>query len=227
MPNLPEVAYLYKGNNLVGDIYAAITNNAGIPEPWHELKLTLSDKFSIPEMASNPVMLRFLEVLALIRKPKSVLEIGIFLGISAMHIAMGLPCDGHVTTIEKYDHFAAIARKNITDNGFKNKIAVLGGDAFVIIPEYAINRTFDMVFLDGNKERYQEYFKMLSPYVSKGGLFIIDDIFFHGDSLNTEPQTEKGKGVKFLLDIVRDDSSWRKVILPISNGLLIMVKEMP
>lgn len=227
MPNQPEVAHLYKGSDILSDIYVTIAENACIIDPWKELKLTLSDKFSIPEMSSNPIMLRFLEVLALIRKPKEVLEIGTFLGVSAMHLAMGLPHDSHVTTIEKFDHFAAIARKNIADNGFDNRITVLEGDAFELIPEYAKNKTFDMVFLDGNKERYRGYFKMLAPYVSEGGLFITDDIFFHGDSLNAEPQTEKGKGVKQLLDKIRDDSNWRKVILPISNGLLIMVKQMP
>lgn len=226
MPNQPEVAHLYKGSDVLCDIYNTITENAYIIDPWKELKLTLSDKFSIPEMGSNPIMLRFLEVLALVRQPKQVLEIGTFLGISAMHIAMGLSYNSHVTTIEKYDHFATIARKNIADNGFDNRITVLEGDAFELIPQICKNRTLDMVFLDGNKERYHEYFIMLAPYVSKGGLFITDDIFFHGDSLNIEPDTEKGKGVKQLLSTVRDDSNWRKVILPISNGLLIMVKEM-
>lgn len=226
LPNQPEVAHLYKGNDIISDIYEAITEKACIKDPEKELKITQSDKFSIPEMCSNPIMLRFLEVLALIKKPKQVLEIGTFLGISAMHLAMGLPHDSHVTTIEKFDHFAALARKNIADNGFNNRITVLDGDAFELIPEYAKNRIFDMVFLDGNKERYNEYFKLLSPYVSNGGIFITDDIFFHGDSLNAEPQTEKGKGVKQLLNSVCADSNWRKVILPISNGILIMIKEL-
>jgi caffeoyl-CoA O-methyltransferase/O-methyltransferase len=83
---------------------------------------------------------------------------------------------------------------------------------------------FDVVFIDGNKERYADYFHMTEPLVRKGGVIVVDDSFFHGDVLNAKPNGEKGKGVRDMLDVAEKLSNWPRILLPVSNGLLLLCK---
>jgi caffeoyl-CoA O-methyltransferase/O-methyltransferase len=139
-------------------------------------------------------------------------------------MAKVLPEGGRLTTIEKYDEFARIAAENIRNNGLSERIDIICGDAFDELPKLDPNQLFDFVFLDGNKERYLEYFKLLDPRLRPGGLMIVDDVLFQGDVLNDEPKTEKGIGVKRFLQAVESADQYTKILLPISNGLMLMYK---
>jgi len=129
-----------------------------------------------------------------------------------------------VVTIEKFDHFAGIARRNVAANGLTGKVTVLDGDAFAVIDKLPKDKPFDMLFIDGNKERYAHYFQALEPLLRPGGLAVIDDSLFHGDVLNAPPRSEKGAGVKSFLDVAAACKDWLRLLVPISNGTMLMIK---
>lgn len=226
LPTQPVLSELFKGSEseLVSSIYAAVSSFAGLALPTDEFRIERSDKTAIEEMASSPMMLRLLQCLIRLRRPKRILEIGAFLGISAMYMASALDEDGQLTSIEKFDHFAAIARRNFAANGLAGKITLIQGDAFEVLQRFSADERFDLVFLDGNKEKYDEYFRMLDPLLTSGGLFITDDVFFHGDALNATPQTEKGHGVRKFLELTATYHNYHRVILPVANGFMLMIK---
>tara|TARA_B100000749_G_C18208079_1_gene374843 strand:- start:153 stop:662 length:510 start_codon:yes stop_codon:yes gene_type:complete len=168
--------------------------------------------------------MRLLETLILIKRPMRVLEIGTFVGLSAMHMARVMPARGQVTTIEKYGHFAEIARHNFAQNGFQDKIRLIEGDALEQLNKLDSAERFDMAFLDGNKERYAEYLMILDRLLVPRGLLVVDDVFFQGDTFNETPKTDKGAGVKKLLDLAKSMNSYSKTILPIGNGVMLMVR---
>jgi len=205
-------------------LFQTISRSSGVLLPTEEFKLDLSDKVSIEEMASSPIGLRFLKMLVKLTGARRVFEIGTFIGISAMAMAQALPADGEVVTIEKFDHFARIARKNFSRNGLSHKIKLLEGDAFEVIERMPKAEFFDIIFIDGNKERYAHYFQVMEPLLRPGGLAIIDDSLFHGDVLNASPRTEKGAGVKSFLDVAANLQGWLRLLLPISNGIMLMIK---
>ena len=211
-----------------GDYYRllleTIMRSGGIKLPTEEFDLVLSDKVSIEEMASSPVGLRFLQILVKLSGASRVIEIGAFIGLSAMSMARVLPKDGQVVTIEKFHHFAEICRQNFARNGLADRIKLLEGDAFELIERLPKNELFDIMFIDGNKERYAHYFQALEPLLRPGGLAIVDDCLFHGDVLNAKPKTEKGIGVKAVLDIAADLKGWLRLAVPIGNGVMLMVK---
>jgi predicted O-methyltransferase YrrM len=205
-------------------LFETITRASGIRLPTEEFDLELSSKASIEEMASNPVGLRFLQMLVKLTGARRVCEIGTYIGLSAMAMARVMPKDGEVVTIEKFDHFAAIARSNFARNGLADKIKLLEGDAFEVIERLPKNELFDIIFIDGNKERYAHYFEALEPLLRPGGLAIVDDCLFHGDVLNSSPKTEKGAGVKSFLALAADHKEWMRLAVPISNGIMLMIK---
>ena len=154
---------------------------------------------------------------------KTVLEIGSFIGNSAMQFARMVGEDGHVTTIEVGRDFAEMARENVKRNGFERRVTVMHGDAGQILQELS-PRSFDLIFVDGSKQDYLDYTLKSKNLMTDKGMIIVDDVFFHGDTLNASPSTDKGRGCKALLDHFRTDRSLERLLLPVANGILILHK---
>jgi len=225
LPDQAEHANLYKGSAFMQDLFEVVCRASGIGDPKREFVLEESDMFSVEEMASNPVAMRFLQFLIKVAGVKRVLEIGAFIGFSAMSFARALPDDGEVVSIEKFDKFAAIARRNFENNGLARKIKLHQGDAFEIIESLPKAELFDLVFVDGNKERYKDYVVKTEPLLSPRGIMIVDDCFYHGDVLNKAPSDAKGVGTKAFMDYAATCARWDRIALPLSNGLFMMVRK--
>jgi caffeoyl-CoA O-methyltransferase len=225
LPDQHEHAHLYKGDDLMRDLFETICRSSGIPDPREEFTLQQSDLFSVEEMASNPVAMQFLRFLIRVAGVKRILEIGAFIGFSAMSFAKALPDDGEVVSIEKFDKFAAIARRNFEQNDLSGKITLHQGDAFEILEKLPRDKLFDLVFIDGNKERYKDYMVKTEPLLSPRGIMIVDDCFYHGDVLNEVPTDAKGDGTKAAMDYAASQDGWLRIALPLSNGILMMVRK--
>jgi len=105
---------------------------------------------------------------------KNVLEVGTLIGYSAILIALNLPQEGRVVTIEINPESARLAKENIQKAGFADKIEVRAGDALTVIPR--IKDRFDMVFLDATKDEYLEYLKLSENKLEKGGVVFADNV---------------------------------------------------
>lgn len=117
-------------------------------------------------MGSDCLERKFQEFILKMIKAKNALEIGTFVGASTINIAKFV--SGQVDTIEKYDKFYNIAKRNIKKSGIKN-INLINGDAIEILNSSKIGNNYDFIFLDGNKENYKEYFKIVKQKLSRGG----------------------------------------------------------
>ena len=109
-------------------------------------------------------------------KPRKILEIGTLYGYSAilMSSIFAEENGGKVITIEIDKGSANIARKNIEDAALANKADVMIGDAMEIIPK--LHEKFDMVFLDGTKEEYFKYLKLVEKNLDKGAVIVADNV---------------------------------------------------
>lgn len=217
--------YFDGGDELLIKALAKITCEfSSDKNPSEEFNLQEAEGFTTELFASNPLSLRLLQMLIFFKKPLKVLEIGTFIGLSTMCMAKCLPEEGQIVTLEKFDYFCRIAQQNFQNNGFSSdKIKLIEGDAFEELKKMNSEK-FDFIFVDGNKEKYRDYFELLEPYLEKGGLFVVDDVLFHGDVLNENPKTEKGRGVKDFLDCAKAREEYIKILLPIRNGMMLMYK---
>jgi predicted O-methyltransferase YrrM len=205
-------------------LYDAIVKASDIADPYRDFDLATTDLFTIEEMASNPILLRFLQFLVRFGRCRRVLEIGTFIGVSTMSFARALPAGGEVVTIEKFDKFAAVARENFSRNQLAERISLLCGDAHEILATLPRDQPFDLAFIDGDKGRYGDYFHMVDPLIANGGLVVVDDVFFHGDAINLAARSEKGAGVKRFLDEAAAAKGYLKIALPVANGMMLMLK---
>ena len=226
LPNQKFNSNVFKGSSeqLNRAIYHTVMEVCALEHPVDEFDLTHTPMFTVEEMASSGISLHILKFLINLTGAKRVLEIGAFIGVSAMSFAKALPSDGRVVTIEKFDHFAEIAMANFKANGLTEKIRLIQGDAFEVLAEFNQDDTFDFVFIDGDKERYADYLNFVEPMLSEGALVVIDDAFFHGDVFNDDCVTDKGAGVKESIELALRKQGYRKMFLPVSNGILVLKK---
>ena len=226
LATLPTNSDLFKGSSedLIHNMYETVVRVSGLINPYEQYDLEEIPKFNQEVYGSGPMMQQLLKILIQLSGAKRVLEVGSFIGITTIAMAKALPDDGEVVALEKFDYFASIAQKNFIRNGVSSKIKLVEGDAFNSLRQFDKDAYFDLVFLDGNKERYADYFEMIDPLLRPGGIFVVDDSLFNGDVLNDKCQTEKGRGVFEFLNKMETEEDYTKLLLPISNGVSIMVK---
>jgi caffeoyl-CoA O-methyltransferase len=224
LPDQPLNNEYYGGSDYHRDLFDLIAGSSGLVSPAEAFTLALSDTFTIEEMASNPVQLRLLELFVRLIGATRVIEIGAFIGLSAMTMARAMPAGSKLITIEKFDHFSGICRRNVAANGLADRIDVLEGDALDVIGRLPRHEPFDLAFIDGNKERYADHFRLVEPRVRPGGLILVDDVFYHGDVLNATPKTAKGEGVKEFMRMAAGISGGLRAVLPVCNGLMVIQK---
>src|SRR5213078_5097155 len=73
-------------------------------------------------MLSGHLQGKFLEFISTIKRPARILEIGTFVGYSALCLAKGLLKDGKLHTIELRDEDASVARANFSRSNDAGKI---------------------------------------------------------------------------------------------------------
>ncbi|MDR0206921.1 MAG: class I SAM-dependent methyltransferase, partial [Bacteroidales bacterium] len=114
-----------------------------------------------PRMLSGHLQGRMLKMFCNMISLVRILEIGTFTGYSAICMAESLPAGGELHTIEINDEMEDFLIRVFEESGLKEKIHLHIGDALDIIPE--MTGTFDVVFMDGNKRHYLEYFHAVYP----------------------------------------------------------------
>ena len=135
----------------------------------------MAEKESLPSI--GPVKGKVIAGVIQDYKPKRILEIGSLYGYSAILMGSMLPEEqnhGKVTTIEIDKESANIARKNIEEATLADKVEVIVGDALDMIPK--LHEKFDMVFLDGTKEKYFKYLKLFEKNLGKGAVVVADNV---------------------------------------------------
>ena len=117
-------------------------------------------------------------IISKIIKPKMVLEIGTYTGYSALCIAEGLDKNGVIDTIDINEELQEIQNKFFDKSEMSKQINQHIGNALDIIPK--INKTFDLVFLDADKENYINYFNLVIDKINSGGVLIADNVLWSG-----------------------------------------------
>ncbi len=174
-------------------------------------------------MLSGNYQSQLLAMFVKLSNAKLVLEIGTYAGYSSICIARALPDNGKVITIELNDEIQWLSEKYFKMSGLGNKISALLGDAKEIIP--SLNEKFDLVFIDGDKREYVEYYDLVFDKVKKGGLILVDNVLWNNKIFGEiESNDYMTKGVLNFNEYVRNDGRIEKLILPVRDGLMVLRK---
>jgi predicted O-methyltransferase YrrM len=155
--------------------------------------------------------------------PNSILEIGTYTGYSALCLAEGLSSKGSLVTIDKNIELEEFAKSYFKKSSYKSNIKMIIGDAISIIP--TLKNTWDLVFIDADKENYSNYFDLVIDNVRPGGWIIADNVLWSGKVLNdTKANDLETKSLKLFNTKVHTDNRVTNMLLPIRDGLMILIK---
>ena len=196
----------------------------------HELDRRTNLRVVQPRMISGHIQGKLLELLVRMTGARRILEIGTFTGYSALSMAAGLEEGARLDTVEVDDELEEVAQSYFDRSPHGAKIRLHIGSALEIAPRLAT--TFDLVFIDGDKREYPDYYRMLlgdtsgTPLVHSGSVLIADNILWSGKVV--EPVAHADRHTQALLEFNRmvvEDPRVENVIVPLRDGLnLIRVR---
>lgn len=175
----------------------------------------------MPRMLSGHLQGRLLSMISKMCKPSKILEIGTYTGYSALCLAEGLMENGKLVTIDINEELEDRVRHYFQESSYSNSIDYQIGDARKIIPQ--LNMSFDLVFIDADKESYSTYFDLVIDKVPSGGYILADNVLWSGKVLDAKPDKDTRAIVAFNLKI-QNDSRVENLLLPVRDGIMVMRK---
>lgn len=170
--------------------------------------------------------IEFIEKLILINKPERVLEIGTAIAYSTIRIARCLSKSSVIYSIEKSNDNIKLALKYIEKSGESKKIKLIQGDALNILPQ--INKKFDFIFLDADKEDYKRLFDYSMLHLKKGGIIVVDNLLWHGYTASSNVPDKYKTSTRHIRDFNKIfilQQNLDSMILPIGDGLGFGIKK--
>ena len=190
------------------------------PELLVKLNKETHQKILQPRMLSGHFQGRVLSMLSKIIRPKHILEIGTYTGYAALCLAEGMAENGTLDTIDIEEELVDFQRKHFDKSAWGHQIVQHLGEGIGIIP--TIDLTFDLVFIDADKENYLNYFELIVPKMNKGGIILSDNVLWSGKVV--EPLQKNDLSTKVLLEynkLLANDPRVETVLLPIRDGLTV------
>lgn len=157
---------------------------------------------------------------------RRIVEVGTAIGFSTLWMALAMPADGRIVSIDPDTSRTDRAREFWRRAGVPDdRIEVVNSPALeaIGVGDPRLAGPFDMVFIDALKEEYQAYLDGLRPRLSQGALVVADNVLWSGRTSGGRPSSP-GDGTTELRDFcarVSADPAFESAILPIGDGLLV------
>lgn len=175
----------------------------------------------------EPETAQFIKVLLRSNKPKSILEVGTAIGYSALVMAEATDEATHITTIERNEDMIALAKENIANSKYKDRIRILQGNAEEILPH--LSDHYDFIFLDAAKGQYLEFFNSCSSFLNNGGMIVSDNVLYKGMVATDELVVKRKKTIvrrlRTFLQYINELDGYTSCILPLGDGVALTYKE--
>ena len=167
----------------------------------------------------------FLEITARAIQARRVLECGMAIGYSVIHLARGMAEDGLVITIDPSDDMIKAAEGYLSRAGVRERVQIETGYALEVIPQ--IDETFDLVFIDAVKEEYRGYLDLALPKLRQGGVVIVDNLLWGGQvagEIRSPDQKTSTEALRAFNQYFVNHPQLRAEVLPVGDGLGYAVK---
>mgnify|MGYP001486678027 FL=1 len=195
-------------------------NSSKEPEILAKLNEETYQKVLQPRMLSGHIQGRFLSMISKIKSPSCILEIGTYTGYGTLCLAEGLSNGGKIFTIDRNEELLKIQNKYFEMSGKRDKIIQLTGNAKDILEN--LDETYDIVFIDADKENYIEYFNLVSERLNNNGIIISDNVLWSGKVLDKSIENDEETNALIQFNkLTNEDKRFETIILPLRDGLSI------
>lgn len=176
-----------------------------------------------PRMISDQLQGQFLTFISKMLRPERILEIGTFTGYSALCLAEGLTATGELHTIEVNVEYEDRIRKYFSQSPIEKQTILHIGDALQVVPK--LDMTWDLVFIDAEKEDYMSYYEAVLPSVRKGGFILADNVLWNGKVVQEAVGNDRDtRAILTFNDHIQNDRRVRNLLLPFRDGIMIIEK---
>jgi caffeoyl-CoA O-methyltransferase len=180
-------------------------------------------RFVNPNMVSGHLQGKLLELISKMINPSFILEIGTFTGYSAICLARGLRPGGRLITIEPNDELGEFSRSYFRKAGVGDRIIRMTGRAQDIIP--GLKEIFDLVYIDGDKREYCEYFDLAMSRTRQDGFILADNVLWGEKIFEKDTKDQQTNGIIEFNEMIRKQNNIENLILPVRDGLMIIRKK--
>lgn len=193
------------------------------PALLKRLRRETYQKTTQPHMISGYQQGRFLSMISQLKRPKTILEVGTFTGYATLCLGEGLAPEGKIVTLDINEDLAYLPKSYFEQSELADRIEFRLENAI----EYLRNtdQTFDLVFIDADKENYVTYFELIKPKLNPGAILLFDNVLWYGKVLEKEPTLKSTKVIQQLNDLIAKDEGFENLILPLRDGVHVAIKK--
>ena len=176
-----------------------------------------------PRMISGHLQGRLLSFISQMMRPKRILEIGTYTGYATLCLAEGLSDDGRIDTIEVDEELEEMIRRYFSQSAYNEKITLHIGDALQVLKQ--LDATWDLVFMDAEKDDYIAYYELVLPRLRQGGIILADNVLWSGKVIQEVKTGDKEtRALMKFNDYILEDKRVKNFLLPFRDGIMIIEK---
>lgn len=216
-----------KHTDITPDLYKYLLNISLREHPVLKELREFSSQHPLFVMQISPDQAQFFQFLIRTIKAKKILELGTYMGYSALTFALAMPPDGKIITCDINPNYQDIAKKFWNMAKQETKIDLRIGPALESMQQLIAtghSNTFDFIFIDADKTNYLNYYELALELISPTGIIAIDNIFWDGKVIDPDEHNGQTKTIRLLNERIRDDARVNISLLPIADGVFLVQK---
>ena len=214
--------------NLTGELYRYLLKcSLREPAALQRLREAASSYPETPRLQISPDQAQFIAFLIPLMNAKKTLDIGTFMGYSALAVALALPEDGKVITCDQSAHFPSIGQPFWESAGVAHKIELIISSASELLEQLldaGQQSQFDFIFIDADKLNNEQYYEKTLQLVRPGGLIAIDNVLWYGQVIDENDQKPSTQAIRAFNEERLHDARVDLTMLPVGDGLTLTRK---
>ena len=192
--------------------------HARAEDPFLSSLRAAAHEAGLPRISIAPEQGRFMQLVLGLARAREVVEVGTLGGYSAICMAMALPAEGRVRTIEVEPKHADFAEAWVARSSVPGKVTVHRGPGREVLPGFA-DRSADVAFLDADKVNYRHYLDQCLRILRPGGLLMVDNAFAFGELLDPTSDDASVVAIRAFNERVHAEPRLEGMIVPYGDGL--------
>jgi caffeoyl-CoA O-methyltransferase len=178
----------------------------------------------ISMMQISPDQGAFMTLLGRLIGAREAIELGTFTGYSAICIARGLAPGGRLIACELSEEYAEVAAGNVSAAGVADRVEIRIGPALDTLADIPERETFDLAFIDADKENYPAYYELVLARTRPGGLIVVDNVLAAGRVVDPDNDQEQVRAIHQTNELIAADERVDAAMVAIADGLMLARK---
>ena len=217
-----------KSLNMAPELYAYLLQHCPIPTPTQQKVIKATQARSDAQMQMCQDQAAFMGMLVKLLGAKSIVEVGTFTGYSSLAMALQLPEGGKVVTLDINPETSAFAKSMYAEAGVGDKVDARVGRAQDILLDLIKERgpnSFDMAFIDADKESVQTYYELCLKLIRPNGLIMVDNVLWSGRVIQPQVNDSSTAAIRAFNEDMPQDNRVDSTMLPCADGIYMLRKK--